>query len=231
MLVAGELDLAHLYRGAFLDVEVDLDGSRRNGLDVGLDGGELVAVLGEQFFEDRLGALDLGGIVLALDGKADLFLLEAVEHVRVRDGIEAFVVDLADGGFFLDEDVEDDAFFRVFALDAQVFEVAGVPKGVEVALDGDGIVDIAVMGEEAREEVSLGMRRLPMTRIEAMVLACWARETPAARRRRRKSATERTASGVKRARQLENRKERGLDACLIFTGLEPCGGHKYWCGP
>ena len=48
VLVAGELDLAHLHHRAFLDVEVHLHRGRRNGLDVGLDGGELVAVLGEQ---------------------------------------------------------------------------------------------------------------------------------------------------------------------------------------
>ncbi len=48
VLIAGELDLAHLDRGAFLNVEVDGDRGRRNRLDVGLDGGELVAVLGEQ---------------------------------------------------------------------------------------------------------------------------------------------------------------------------------------
>ena len=45
--VAHELDLAHLHYRAFLDVEVHLHRGRRNGLDVGLDGGELMAVLGE----------------------------------------------------------------------------------------------------------------------------------------------------------------------------------------
>jgi hypothetical protein len=24
---------------------------------------------------------------------------------------------------------------------------------------------------------------------------------------------------------------REMEMCLIFTGLEPCGEHKYWCGP
>ena len=81
VLVAGELDLAHLHRGAFLDVEVHLHGGRRNGLDLGFDGGELVAVLGENVFEHGLGALDLGRVVLALDREANLFLFESVEHV------------------------------------------------------------------------------------------------------------------------------------------------------
>ena len=135
VLIAGELDLADFDRRAFLDVEVDLHRGGRNGLDVGLDGGELMAVLGEQFREDVLRAHHLGGIVLALNGETDLLLLEAIEDVGGRDGAVALVIDLANGGAFADEDVEDDALLRIFALDAQVLKVAGVPEGVEVALD------------------------------------------------------------------------------------------------
>ena len=54
---------------------------------------------------DGLGALHLGGVVLAFHGEADLFFLEAVEQVGLRDGAEARVVDFADGGLFRDEDV------------------------------------------------------------------------------------------------------------------------------
>jgi hypothetical protein len=79
--VAHELDFAHLHHRAFLDVEVDLHRGRRDGLDVGLDGGELVAVLGQQLLDDGLGLRDLGGIVLAFHRKRNLLLLEAVEHV------------------------------------------------------------------------------------------------------------------------------------------------------
>ena len=57
------------------------------------------------------------------------------------------------------------ALFSVFALDAQIFKVTRVPEQVEIALDGDAVVDIARMGEERARIVSLGMRRLPMTRI------------------------------------------------------------------
>ena len=104
----------------------------------------------------RLGPLDLGGVVLALHRQADLFLLEAVEHVGVGDGVEALVIDLADGGPFPDEDVQDDALLRVFALDAQILEVAGVPQRVEVALDGDRIVGVAGMSKEPRQDGLLG---------------------------------------------------------------------------
>ena len=99
MPVAQRTDLAHLDHRAFLDVEVDLHRGRRNGFDVGLDGGELVAVLGQQLLDDRFGLLDLGGIVLALHGKPDLFLLEAVKDVGDGDAVQALVIDLADVGF------------------------------------------------------------------------------------------------------------------------------------
>ena len=152
MLVADELDLADLDRRAFLDTEVDLHRGGRDGLDVGLDDGELVAVLCEEFREYGFGAHHLGRIVLAFHREADLLLFEAVEDIGGRDGTVALVIDFADGGPFLDEDVEDDAFLRVFAFDAQVLEVAGVPEGVEVAFDRDWIVRVPDMGEHTGED-------------------------------------------------------------------------------
>ncbi len=106
--------------------------------------------------DDRLGPLDLGGVVLAFDRKPDLFLLEAVEDVGNGNRVQALVVDLADGGLLADKDVEDDALFRVLALDAQVLEVAGVPERVEIALDGDRIVGIAGVGEHPGQDGFLG---------------------------------------------------------------------------
>src|SRR5690349_14682198 len=41
------------------------------------------------------------------------------------------------------------AFRRLLALDADVFEVAGIPQGVEVALEPGGVVDIARVGKDA----------------------------------------------------------------------------------
>ena len=93
---------------------------------------------------------------MAFDGEADLFLLEAIEDVGRRNGAVALVIDFADGWPFADEDVEDDAFIRVFAFDAQVLEVAGVPEGVEIALNGDRIVNITRMCEHAGEDGFLG---------------------------------------------------------------------------
>ena len=61
VLVAVKLDIAHFDRGAFLDVEVDRDRRRRNGLDVGMDGRKLVAVLGQQFLQHGFASLILVG--------------------------------------------------------------------------------------------------------------------------------------------------------------------------
>ena len=127
VLVAAEMNLAHFDGRAFLDVEVHLHRGRRNGLDLGLDGGELVAVLRQNVLEHSLGPLDARGVVLALDGEANLFLLEAVEHVRDRDSVQPLVVDLANGGLFPNKDVQDDALLRVLALNAQIVEVGRIP--------------------------------------------------------------------------------------------------------
>ena len=74
----------------------------------------------------------------------------------MRDGVETRVVDLADGGLFTDEDTRTDALGGVLFFDADVFEVAGVPERVEVALDGTGVVVIADVGVEAGEDRLLG---------------------------------------------------------------------------
>ncbi len=125
-------------------------------LTLGADGGELVTVLGEEILEDGLGALDAGGVVLAFDGEADLGFLEALGDIRQRDGVVAGVVQLADGGLFLDVDDELDAGGGVDALDADVFEVAGVPERVEVALDDGRVVQIAGAREEPGDDGFLG---------------------------------------------------------------------------
>ena len=66
-------------------------------------------MLGEQLLNDDLSPLDLGGVVLALDRKTDLGLLEALQNVGLRDGIDALVVDLADGRLLADVDHQLDA--------------------------------------------------------------------------------------------------------------------------
>ncbi len=155
-LVAGEADVADLDRGAFLDIEGHRDGGGRDGLDLRGDGRELVPVLAEQLPEHGDRPRDARGVVLALHSEADLLLLEAVEHIGLRDGVQPLVVDLADSGLFTDEDVQDLALGGVLFFDADVFEVAGVPERVEVALDGGWVVVVADVGVEAGEDRFLG---------------------------------------------------------------------------
>ena len=167
----------------------------------------------------------LGGVVLALNGEADLLLLEAIEDVGVGDGAIALVIDLADGGLFADENIEDDALLRVFALNAQVFKVAGVPEGIEVALDRDGIVDVAGMGEHSGEDGLLGNAAVADDPDRSQwSAACWARAAPAEQKNQQQNEPgEQRKAGVRELREMKS--------CLIFTGLESCGEHKYWCGP
>ncbi len=130
IVIAVEGDLANLYGGAFLHVEGQSDGRRRDGLYFGTNGGELVAVRCEQLLNDDLSALDLGRVILTLDGKANLGLFEGVEDVGLRDGVDAFVVDLANCGLFTDVDDKLDALVSVIidTFDADVVKVAGVPQ-------------------------------------------------------------------------------------------------------
>ena len=98
----------------------------------------------------------LGGVVLALDGERHLLLLEALQDVGDGDGVEAGVVDGADGGLLAHVDQELDALGLVDALDADVVEVAGVPERVEGPLDGGGIIDVAGLEVGAGEHGLLG---------------------------------------------------------------------------
>ena len=109
-----------------------------------------MSVLGQQFLQHDFRFLHLRGIVLVLHREPDLALLEAVEHVGLGDRVQAAVLDLADGRLLFDIDVQDDALGGVFALEAQVVEVAGVPQRGEVAVDRERINRIPRLEEHAR---------------------------------------------------------------------------------
>ena len=141
--------MPNLNLGAFFNDEGYSDGVRRDGTDLGTNGSELASVLGKQFLDHNFGFLHLRGIVLALHRECHFALLEAIEHVAGGNRIQAEVVDLANRRPLFDVDVQDPAFRILFTLKANVLEVAGVPKGVEVALDGGGVVDITDFAENA----------------------------------------------------------------------------------
>jgi hypothetical protein len=67
------------------------------------------------------------------------------------------------------------------------------------------------------------MRRLPMTRMDSMVVGDWAKAAQAATSKTNKTTTCRKRPGTRQAGDIE--------VSLNFTGLELCGEHKYWCVP
>ena len=88
--------------------------------------------------------------MVVFDREADFALLEAIEHVAGGNRAQAGVVDLADGGSLLHINVEDPTLGGLVALEANVFEIAGVPQRVEIALQGGGVIDVADAGKNAR---------------------------------------------------------------------------------
>ena len=119
--------------------------------DVWLHSCELVPVFGQQGADHIDRPRQPRRIVGALNREADVLFLEAVENVRGGDRVQALVVDLANGRFFFNDHVENDALGGILPGDLQILEVSGVPERVEVALDGGWIVGISNMGEKARQ--------------------------------------------------------------------------------
>jgi hypothetical protein len=62
-----------------------------------------------------------------------------------------------------------------------------------------------------------------------MVCPCWAPAAPPAIASVRSNS--KPARQFLLAKSLAIRKKREVQICLVFTGLEPYGEQKYWCGP
>jgi hypothetical protein len=86
---------------------------------------------------------------LAFNRQADFVFLEAIENVTLRNRVQPCVFDLPDSRLFRDIDLDHDAFRRVLTLETEVVEVAGVPKGVEVALQRLRVIDVPGSGEDS----------------------------------------------------------------------------------
>jgi hypothetical protein len=63
--------------------------------------GELPAVLAEQVLQDHFGLLDARRIELAFYGETYFSLLEAIENVGLRNGVDAVIADAANHRTFL----------------------------------------------------------------------------------------------------------------------------------
>ena len=88
----------------------------------------------------------------------------------------------------------------------------------------DRIVDIAGMGEHAGEDGLLGNTAIADDPDGVNGLRLLGQS--GAGGELEESAPERAGRAGKGIRDL-----REMTSCLIFTGLESCGEHKYWCGP
>src|SRR5207248_9536195 len=113
-MIPHELDFANLDFGAFLDFEHQNDRiAGSNALVLRGNLGELAAMLSQKLFQNNFGFLDFRGVKLAFHAQADLALLEAVEDVRFRDGVNAVVANTADLRALLDLE-HDDLCVRTF---------------------------------------------------------------------------------------------------------------------
>ena len=136
--------------GPFVNGENELDGIGGGDFFVGrLYHGELMAVLGLEFLDGHFGLLNLGRIKLAFDGEAHLAIFETIKDVRFGYGLIAVVLDAADDGPL--DDIEDDNLGvgvagAILNFKANVLEVLGIPKGLEIAPQRVFIVRIACPG-------------------------------------------------------------------------------------
>src|SRR5215467_594866 len=112
--------------------------------------GKLPAMFGQELFNGDFGLLNLGGIILALDREPDFTFLESVEHVTGRDRVQARVVDLPDGRALFQINVENPSLGRLLALNADVFEISGVPQRIEIPLYGGWVVNVPRFCEDPR---------------------------------------------------------------------------------
>src|SRR5438128_5927502 len=95
-------------------------------------------MLAEELFQDDLSFLDPRRIELAFNRQADFALLEAVQDVRLRNGMGAVVTDAANDGPLLDFEDDDLAVRLVRAvLNAQlhVLEELRIPQRLKISAD------------------------------------------------------------------------------------------------
>ena len=52
--------------------------------------------------------------------------------------------------------IQDDALFRILALNPQILEVSRIPKRIEVPLDRDRVVGVPFVGKKTRQHRLLG---------------------------------------------------------------------------
>jgi hypothetical protein len=96
-------------------------------------------VLGKQFLQDYLGALNLCGIELAFHGEADFTLFEAVKDVRLGDGLVPLVFDPPDDRtlcYIVDKKFSVRVLRIVLDFEANILEELRIPERLKITVDG-----------------------------------------------------------------------------------------------
>ena len=150
VLVAGELDPPHFYFGAFFHNESDAHCGWRYLPHLSAHVGELAPVLGKQSLENHFRVLHFGGIVLAFLGETDLRQLEPFQDVTGGHRADAQVFDVTNDRAFFHINMQYPALGSLLPLEADVFEISGIPERVEIAFQGCRIVGITGAGKDAR---------------------------------------------------------------------------------
>src|SRR5258708_7745120 len=149
VLIALELDLAHLNLGTFLYDKRQSDRGWRNLPNFGTDRGKLPAMLRQQTFDRHFRFLHFRWIILTLHRESDLGQLEAIENVTGGDGTQADIVNFTNCRFFFDLNDEPPAFGSLFAAKLYILEITCVPQRVEITFQRSCVVNVARVCEDA----------------------------------------------------------------------------------
>src|SRR5712692_4883515 len=71
-------------------------------LNAGFDGRVRMTLRGEKFFNNARGIFDLDGIFDCFFGNADTLFAKSFQHVRLRDAVQTFELNIANDGQFFD---------------------------------------------------------------------------------------------------------------------------------
>ena len=104
--------------------------------------------------DDR--ARDLGRVVRRIGGEPHFVILKTVQDLGDGDGMDAYVVDGANGAAFGNHETKDEARCALLRLQAEVVKAVGIPQLHEVAAQRLFAVEIARLGDDHGLEHVLG---------------------------------------------------------------------------
>ena len=146
--VAFESDVADLDLRSLIHFEHDVQGRRREGLQLRHDGGELPAALRQVILQHHLGALDFVPVVGRFRRQSDAAFFEPVQDFGSSDGFQPVVLDGAHHRPLRDLEGDDPAGLARLPGPFDIVEAVGVPQRDQVAVQRLGLVGVALLGED-----------------------------------------------------------------------------------